>query len=89
MTGAKTCPIMGGMSLAKRLKQARELRGMSQTDLDRAAGVATGTACSLEAGRRKNLTIAKLRALAEACAVSPSWLIEDGPALPDDPTEAA
>jgi transcriptional regulator with XRE-family HTH domain len=59
-------------TLAKRLKWARDKRGLSQTQLAKAAGVAQGTIGNLESAERKSAR--KLVSIAAALQVQPAWL---------------
>lgn len=78
-------------SIAERLKQAREDKGLTQPGLAERAGVSQGTIGNVEAGLRKNPR--ELLAIAAALNVEPEWLktgkgpkhraisITDGPAI--------
>lgn len=62
---------MGEVSrLGRRLKRFRELRGMSQTELYRASGVSRAVIANLEAGRRENVWLQTVEALAKALQIS-------------------
>jgi transcriptional regulator with XRE-family HTH domain len=78
--------IVAMRTIAERLKQAREDRGLTQEQLAKAAGVSQGTIANLEAGLRNSPR--KLLNIAEALKVSPRWL-ESGGAQPAAPAVAA
>lgn len=59
-------------TLAARLKAAREVRGLNQTELADAAGVKQSDVSKLETGR--NLTTTAIGRLARALAVPVEWL---------------
>lgn len=68
-----TCDLLSVMDTpAKRLKAARELRGMNQVQLASAAGVSTGTVGNIESGARGIERSA--RKLAKALNVNADWL---------------
>lgn len=87
ITGVKT-------TIAERLTQSREAKGLTQEALARAAGVSQGTIGNIESGLRENPR--ELLAIAAAVGVSPQWLksgqgpknppgeisIDDNPDLP-------
>lgn len=62
-------------SIAERLRQARESKGLSQGDVARAAGVTQGTIGNIESGVRRNPR--ELLAIADAVGVTAEWL-KDG-----------
>lgn len=59
-------------SIASRLRETRELRGMTQAQLAQAAGVSQGTIGNIESGKR--LGLPSLPAIADALRVSLRWL---------------
>jgi phage repressor protein C with HTH and peptisase S24 domain len=60
------------ITIAERLKAAREDAGLTQEDVATAAGVAQGTVANIESGIRKNPR--ELLAIAKAVNVHPEWL---------------
>lgn len=64
--------ITSVITIAERLKAAREEAGLNQPELARAAGVSQGTIGNIESGLRKRPR--ELLALAEACGVHAKWL---------------
>lgn len=60
------------LTIAQRLKAAREEAGLNQPELARAAGVSQGTISNIESGLRKQPR--ELLALAEAIGVHAKWL---------------
>jgi transcriptional regulator with XRE-family HTH domain len=60
------------MTLAERMKQAREKSGLTQTELAKKVGVSQGTIANLESGFRKQPR--NLLALARALNVDADWL---------------
>ena len=60
------------ITIAERLKAAREEAGLTQEDVATAAGVAQGTVANIESGIRKNPR--ELLAIAKAVNVHPEWL---------------
>ncbi len=65
-------------TLASRLREARKAKGMTQTDLARAAGVAQSTVGNVESGERDGAS--SLALLAEALDVRYRWLRDgEGP----------
>lgn len=60
------------MTLAERIKQAREKSGLTQSELAKKAGVSQGTIANLESGFRKQPR--NLLALARALNVDVDWL---------------
>jgi transcriptional regulator with XRE-family HTH domain len=76
MRGAGIPPTME--TLASRLREARKAKGMTQTDLARAAGVAQSTVGNVESGERDGAS--SLALLAEALDVRYRWLRDgEGP----------
>jgi transcriptional regulator with XRE-family HTH domain len=72
-------------AISSRIKQLRELRYMTQSDLADRAGVSPRTVYELESGRRARLQVKTMMLLAEALELSYESLIsESGP----DPTSA-
>lgn len=63
-----------GLGVAKRLRHARELRGLTSRELAKAAHVQVSTVQRLVAGAGGNAGIATIAALAKALKVSPAWL---------------
>ena len=57
------------MDFAEKLKQLREEKGLSQSDLARKVGVGRSTICSYESGRRTKLTAPMIQAIANALDV--------------------
>lgn len=65
-------PITNVNSIAERLKQSRESKGLTQSELGGLAGVSQGTIGNIESGLRKNPR--ELLALAKALGKNPEWL---------------
>ncbi len=63
------------MDFAKRLKEARLARGLSQRDIAAAAGIDHTSYSSYETGRRQP-DLPRLRSLAKALEVSADWFLE-------------
>lgn len=61
--------------LAETVRNARDARGLSQQELAERAGVDHTYISHIEAGRRDNLTLGKLRNLADALGVPPHELM--------------
>lgn len=61
--------------LPARLRDARISAGMSQGDLEEAAGLSHRHVGAIEQGRRPDLTISVLAKLARALSVSADWLL--------------
>ena len=53
-----------------RIKELREERGLTQTELEKKSGVSRGTICALESGEDKITTTKTLLNLASALGVS-------------------
>lgn len=64
--------ITSVITIAERLKAAREGAGLTQEDVATAAGVSQGTVANIESGIRKNPR--ELLAIAKAVNVYPEWL---------------
>ena len=60
-------------SMAKRLRSAREMAGLSQAQVARLLGVHRPSVSEMEAGRRK-VSAGELRQLAELYSVDIAWL---------------
>lgn len=60
------------MSIGKRIKEARKLRGLSQNELAAKIGIKQPTLSELESGESQGTT--RLAQLAHALGVSPLWL---------------
>jgi len=82
-----TTEAIGGaipeMTIQWRLRMARELAGMEQTDLARATGIARSTISNYENGATERMKSLYLRQIALACGVDPEWL-QTGQAGPSD-----
>jgi transcriptional regulator with XRE-family HTH domain len=68
-----------------RLRQLRELEGLSQAELAARAGLHVTYVSSIETGRR-NLSLVNIHALAEALLKTPAVFFEDEQARMDDPS---
>jgi transcriptional regulator with XRE-family HTH domain len=87
---------MADLSLADRLKLARDASGLTRAKCERRADVAAGTLVKLESGERENPTLSTLQALAGALGVSVEWLAfgsgdgptEEPPAKPEPTGDA-
>lgn len=68
----QSCPISLVITIAERLKSAREAAGLRQDELAKKAGVTQGTIANIEGGIRKNPR--ELLAIARAAGVNAEWL---------------
>ncbi|CAN7408031.1 helix-turn-helix domain-containing protein [Acidovorax sp. LjRoot74] len=68
----RSCPITSVITIAERLKSAREAAGLRQDELAKKAGVTQGTIANIEGGIRKNPR--ELLAIARAVGVNAEWL---------------
>lgn len=70
-------------SVGARIKQARELRGIGQNELDRLIGASAGATNRVEKGergKRRGLGVAAIEKYASALRVRAAWLLdESGP----------
>ncbi len=67
------------MSIAIRLRRARERAGLTRRDVDRAIGAAdSGHTGKIERGERKRLQYETVQALARALGVTVEWLMGTG-----------
>ena len=71
------------MTLGQRLKQLREMAGLSQNALAKKSGVRRPTISEVEAGNQKGLTLENGRRLARALGVTLDLLAGEG--KDDDP----
>ena len=62
-------------NIAKNLRKAREVKGLSQEKLARLADVANNTVVKIEAGKNKNPTLDTLKKIAKALEISVDNLI--------------
>lgn len=62
------------VTLAERVKKAREAAGLSKSDLARAAGVSPSAVTQWESGETQTLKGEPLIRAAMACSVDPNWL---------------
>ncbi len=62
------------MTLAERLKQARDAESLSQRGLAELAGLSNAYVHILESGSIKQPSAGKLKRLADALGVRPEWL---------------
>lgn len=70
------------MTIGERLKRLREIKGLSQNELAKRAGVHRPTISELEAGRQQDVTVETAKRLARALGVSLGLLVgEDENAL--------
>jgi transcriptional regulator with XRE-family HTH domain len=69
-------------TLGRRLKQCRELAGLSQNELSKRADVPRPTISDLESGKQVGLTLENARKLARALGVTLDFLA--GPGDEDD-----
>ena len=67
---------MSPKKLAAMLKAKREEKGMTQTDLAKRAKVSQAYVASIEAGSKKNPSLAVLQRLAKALGVPVTELLE-------------
>lgn len=72
------------MTLAERLKWAREQTGMSARALDKLAHLHGGHTTLIETRRRKRPDSETVRALARALGVSLDWLIDGNGMAPSE-----
>lgn len=63
------------MSLASRVKEARQLRGIGMNELDRLVGQSSGYTTRLESGSKKMPSAEVMNRLASALRVHLSWLL--------------
>jgi transcriptional regulator with XRE-family HTH domain len=63
-----------------RIREIREARGWSQSELSRRSGVSQPTISRWEAGEQEGITFAQLEALADALEVNAALLIHHEPA---------
>ncbi len=63
------------MTIGERLKSLRELKGLSQNELARRAGINRPTISELESGRQQDVTVETARRLARALEVSLNMLV--------------
>lgn len=75
------------MRFGQRIKEARQIRGLTQADLSRASGVSQTGISALELGRGKTATGENLFALADALRVNPRWLISGEGPMDDDTSD--
>jgi transcriptional regulator with XRE-family HTH domain len=68
---------MADVSMGERLKRLRELRGFSQSELARRAGVTHPVISDLERGVRQDMTVSTAKKLAAALGVSLEMLVGD------------
>jgi transcriptional regulator with XRE-family HTH domain len=68
---------MADFSIGERLKRLRELRGFSQNELAKRAGVSHPVISDLERGVRADLTVSTAKKLAAALGVSLEMLVGD------------
>lgn len=64
-----------GLTLGRRVREARELRGLGVNDLDRAIGSRPGYVSRLEADEFASVGSEKLRQIAEVLRVSLDWIV--------------
>jgi transcriptional regulator with XRE-family HTH domain len=62
-------------SIARRIKYARELRGISQGEVSRKTGISKGTISVLERDPDSNITIKNMVALCKALQVSVEYIV--------------
>lgn len=70
------------VTVGKRIRQARLLKGLSQNELDRRIGAAVGTTSRIESGKRgtRGLPDAMIEKYAEVLGIRVIWLLtETGP----------
>ncbi len=63
------------MTIGERLKRLREIKGLSQNELAKRAGVHRPTISELEAGRQQDVTVETAKRLARALGVSLGLLV--------------
>ena len=63
------------MTLGERIRKRRQELGIGQRELARRLAIRHATISDLERGVQKDMTIALLRKLAKALAVTSDWLI--------------
>ena len=68
---------MTEISMGERLKRLREMRGLSQNELARRAGISHPVISDLERGVREDMTVSTAKALARALGVSLEMLVGD------------
>lgn len=73
--GANPERLDGRISIATRLRQARELAGLSQGQVARLMGIHRPTVSEIEAGRRR-VSADELQEMAKLYDISVSWLTE-------------
>ena len=73
------------MTIGERLKSLRELKGLSQNELARRAGINRPTISELESGRQQDVTVETARRLARALEVSLNMLVGED----EEETQAA
>lgn len=64
-----------GLTLGRRVREARELRGLGVNDLDRAIGSRPGYVSRLEGDEFSSVGSEKLRRIAEVLRVSLDWIV--------------
>jgi transcriptional regulator with XRE-family HTH domain len=69
-----------GMGIGKRLKDLRESKGLTQSQLEHASGVAVRTIRGIENGLTTNPNTSTVKLLAAVLEVSPEQLLGDEPA---------
>lgn len=67
---------LSNMTLADKAKTLRQKRGMNQEQLATASGITQATISRIESGEIKQLKSEKLRALAQALAVTVDYLVD-------------
>lgn len=79
-TGPRKTPrtVLIGDGLARRLRERREEKGLSQADLADRAGQSKTQILNLEAGRGGGARLDTIHALAEALGVPAGWLAFGG-----------
>lgn len=65
------------MGIGEKIKELREERGLTQTELGKHMGVTRSTVCKVEKGLEANLTIDRIRAFADALGCSIYDLIDE------------
>jgi transcriptional regulator with XRE-family HTH domain len=75
--------------MGERLREAREMAGLKQRELDRLASLCGGHVWQIESGRRdRNPTLSTLDRLATALGLRLDWLVH-GKGPPPKPDEVA